>query len=88
VPASKICAPPGGLGIARGGDTIKEGGSMTVTPAVGSGGGNPVPPAAGAPKSGSAGGCSMNPNRETSLAEGVALFTLLGLFAVRRLRRQ
>jgi hypothetical protein len=61
---------------------------MAVTPTSGSGSGNPVPPTADGPKSGSAGGCSMNPNRETSLVEGLALFTLLGLFAVRRLRRQ
>jgi MYXO-CTERM domain-containing protein len=101
-PPVKTCESPYDLGI-RNGTTKGDGQSVGTpgTPAAsdnGTSGGTmgTTPPAtsgstpgsgSGSTTSPSAGGCSINPGTETSHLGGLALLTLLGLIAVRRLRR-
>jgi hypothetical protein len=98
----RTCTPPGGLGV-RGSDSTGGKGEVVSTPmtpgtpGTTTGGPQPVsmnpmvPPSAGgsgqstAPSSG---GCTIHDGSQTSQASGLALFTLLGLIAARRLRRR
>ena len=92
----RVCWPPYGLGV-RAGDSKGETSNGQVSGSSGnatSGGGTgstPVSPTmgagAGSPTNPSGGGCSIDTTNETSRTEGLVLLTLLGLIAVRRLRR-
>jgi hypothetical protein len=97
----RICTPPGGLGV-RGSDSAGVKGDTTSTPmtpgnGTTAGGPKPVsmdpqaPPSAGGsgqPTTPSSGGCTIHDGSQPSRASGLALFTLLGLIAARRLRRR
>lgn len=98
---SKLCAPPYGLGVPR--DATAGHGETASTPGTtaggsGSGDGNGGPSTGATPPAssggngttagaGSSGGCSIDPSSEAARTGGLALFTLLGLLAVRRMRR-
>ncbi|HEX3697322.1 MAG TPA: hypothetical protein VH374_18250 [Polyangia bacterium] len=100
-PAVKTCESPYDLGI-RNGTTKGDGpigtpGASAPATDNGTSGGGPTmgtPPSgstqgsgSGSTTSPSAGGCSINPGTDASHFGGLALLTLLGLIAVRRLRR-